>query len=72
MELSEFLHATAECTVFAGSNQIRCDLDVDVVLPHYRFDASPIEPVSVAITALSKCMLGSDKHGVIGVQYKYG
>ncbi|XP_067944555.1 SCL-interrupting locus protein homolog [Watersipora subatra] len=72
VQLSEFLHAMAVCTFFAGANQIRCDIELDVFLPSSKFDARPIEPVSVASTALSKSVLSSDKHGVISTQYKSG
>lgn len=72
VEVSEFLSATAECTLFAGSNQVRCDLEANVVLPSSRFDLTPIDPVSVAMTALSKSVLGIDKHGVLSNQQKSG
>ncbi|MEM6406087.1 MAG: hypothetical protein AAF669_05810 [Pseudomonadota bacterium] len=64
--------ASADCTVFGGSNQIHCDLDVDVMLLGAKFDITPIESVSVAMTALSKSVLGNDKNGILNNQVKSG
>lgn len=72
MEVAEFLNASAKCTVFAGTNQIHCDVDVDVILPKSTFDLTPIEAVSIATTALSKSVLGTDRHGIANAQRKSG
>lgn len=64
--------AVAECTVFGGTNQIHCDLDVDVMLLGAKFDITPIEAVSVAMTALSKSLLANDKPGIMNSQVKSG
>lgn len=72
VHVSEFISATAECTLFAGSNQIHCDIDVDVIIPNSEFTITPIQPVTFAKTALSKSVLGNEKHGVISSQQKSG
>lgn len=70
--LGEFLSASAICTVFSGSNQIHADVDIDVASANTKFDLTPIESVSVAMTALSKSVLGQDKHGIVSNQVKSG
>ena len=37
-----------------------------------KFDITPIESVSVAMTALSKSVLGNDKNGILNNQVKSG
>ena len=58
--------------MFGGSNQIHCDLEVEVMTLGTKFDITPMESVSMAMTALSKSMLGNDKNGIINNQVKSG
>lgn len=72
VDVSEFSAAVAECTIFSGSNQISCDVDICMLTLQSKFNLTPLEPVNIAMTALSKSILGPNKHGIVSSHYKSG